>query len=55
MLMANAHREQLANRHARIDASLAAELKRPVPDTAVVRRLKTEKLKLKDEISAQLH
>ncbi len=55
MLMANAHREQLANRHARIDANLAAELKRPVPDSVVVRRLKAKKLKLKDEISAQLH
>lgn len=51
-LMANAHREQLANRHARIDANLAAELKRPVPDTVVVRRLKAEKLKLKDEINS---
>lgn len=55
LLMANAHREQLANRHARIEASLAAELKRPLPDAAVVRRLKAEKLKLKDEISGQLH
>jgi hypothetical protein len=55
VLMANAHREQLANRHARIEANLAAELKRPVPDSALVRRLKAEKLKLKDEISSQLH
>ncbi|WP_353217982.1 YdcH family protein [Sandarakinorhabdus sp.] len=54
--MANAHKDQLASRHARLDANLAAELKRPVPDTAVVRRLKSQKLKLKDELSAiQLH
>ena len=51
--MPNAHRDQLASRHARIDANLAAEMKRPVPDTAVVRRLKAEKLKLKDAISSK--
>jgi hypothetical protein len=49
--MANAHREQLIARHARLDASLAAELKRPLPDPTTLRRLKREKLKLKDEIS----
>lgn len=41
--MANAHKEQLASRHARLDANIAAEMKRPVPDTAVVRRLKSKK------------
>jgi hypothetical protein len=49
--MANAHRSQLLARHARLDANLAAELKRPLPDPATLRRLKREKLKLKDEIS----
>jgi hypothetical protein len=48
--MATAHREQLIARHARLDASLAAELKRPLPDPTTLRRLKREKLKLKDEI-----
>jgi hypothetical protein len=48
--MANAHREQLIARHARLDASLTAELKRPLPDPTTLRRLKREKLKLKDEI-----
>lgn len=47
----NAHREQLLARHARLDAHLAAELKRPLPDPATLRRLKQEKLKLKDVIS----
>jgi hypothetical protein len=49
--MANAHRDNLMARHARLDASLAAELKRPLPDPTTLRRLKREKLKLKDEIS----
>ena len=49
--MANAHRDQLLARHARLDASLAAELKRPMPDAITLRRLKREKLKLKDAIS----
>lgn len=49
--MANAHRDQLLARHARLDAHLAAELKRPLPDPATLRRLKAEKLKLKDAIN----
>jgi uncharacterized protein YdcH (DUF465 family) len=55
--MANAHRDHLIARHARLDASLAAELKRPLPDPATLRRLKREKLKLKDEMtqSTSLH
>jgi len=52
--MATAHREQLIARHARLDASLAAELKRPLPDPTTLRRLKREKLKLKDEIGTSL-
>jgi len=48
--MATAHREQLIARHARLDASLTAEWKRPLPDPTTLRRLKREKLKLKDEI-----
>lgn len=50
--MANAHRDQLIARHARLEHSLATELKRPVPDSATLRALKREKLKLKDAISA---
>lgn len=50
--MANAHLESLTARHARIDASLAAEMRRPVPDAAMVTKLKREKLRLKDEVEA---
>ena len=52
--MANAHRDQLIARHARLDLSLATELKRPIPDPTALRALKREKLKLKDEITARL-
>ena len=52
--MANAHRNQLLARHARLDANLAAELKRPLPDPITLRRLKREKLKLKDAINDNL-
>jgi hypothetical protein len=48
---ANAHRDHLLARHAKLDANLAAELKRPLPDPTTLRRLKREKLKLKDAIS----
>jgi hypothetical protein len=54
MLMPNSHRDMLAARHAGLEAKLGAELKRPVPDTARLRQLKAEKLKLKDEL-ANLH
>ena len=50
--MANAHLDSLTARHARIDASLAAEMRRPLPDTALVAKLKREKLRLKDEVEA---
>ena len=55
--MANAHRDQMIARHARLDANLSAELKRPLPDPARLRRLKQEKLKLKDAMTegASLH
>ncbi len=52
--MPNSHRDTLAARHARLDAKLGAELKRPVPDATLLRQLKAEKLKLKDELS-RLH
>jgi hypothetical protein len=50
--MANAHLSSLSARHARLDANLAAELRRPMPDAATVARLKREKLRLKDEVAA---
>lgn len=52
--MPNAHLESLTARHARLEANLADERRRPSPDQSRVTRLKREKLKLKEEIS-RLH
>ena len=38
--------------HKSIDEKLAGELKRPLPDTAIVRRLKRRKLSIKDELAS---
>lgn len=48
----NGHLASLNARHAKLDASLAAEMRRPVPDAALVSRLKREKLKVKEEVEA---
>ena len=49
--MASTHLEALSSRHRVIDGEIANEMRRPVPDTARLSRLKREKLKLKDEIA----
>ena len=53
--MASAHLASLTARHAKLDESVAAETRRPMPDQARLAQLKREKLKLKEEISAQTH
>ena len=50
--MANAHLASLSARHAALAASVAAETRRPLPDQERLARLKREKLKVKEEISA---
>jgi hypothetical protein len=52
--MANAHLASLTARHARLDESVTAETRRPLPDQAKLAQLKREKLKLKEEID-RLH
>ena len=44
--------DALIERHRRMEAKLAAELKRPLPDSFAVQRLKREKLLVKDEIES---
>jgi uncharacterized protein len=46
------HIEMLRARHAALEGELADEDRRPHPNDAVIRRLKREKLRLKDEIAA---
>jgi hypothetical protein len=45
------HVESLSSRHARLEAALAAEARRPMPDSSVLGRLKREKLRVKEAIS----
>ncbi|OYU15247.1 MAG: hypothetical protein CFE37_06685 [Alphaproteobacteria bacterium PA4] len=49
--MANAHLATLNAKHAALEASVAAETRRPLPDQVVLARLKREKLRLKEEMS----
>lgn len=42
--------EALIDKHARIEADLTSELKRPLPDSLVMQRLKRQKLLIRDEI-----
>jgi hypothetical protein len=48
--MASAHLEALNARHANIDGMIAAEMTRPLPDSARLAQLKRRKLKLKEEM-----
>lgn len=43
--------DSLMQRHAGLEAQLHAEETRPAPDTSALRKLKCEKLKIKDEIA----
>ncbi|TRW15101.1 YdcH family protein [Glacieibacterium frigidum] len=52
--MSNAHLVTLAARHAQLEASLAREGQRPLPDTVRLAELKREKLRLKEEME-RLH
>lgn len=43
--------ESLRNKHAHLEQQIDDELHRPLPDQAVLTRLKREKLRIKDEIA----
>jgi hypothetical protein len=49
--MPSSHIESLNARHARLDAKLAAESRRPLPDAVALTKLKREKLRLKETLS----
>ena len=44
--------QALIEKHRRIEAKLTAEMKRPLPDSLVLQRLKRKKLLLRDEIDS---
>lgn len=50
--MDQAHIAALQTRHAGLEQRIAEESQRPMQDSALIARLKKEKLRLKEEISA---
>ena len=48
--MEKAHSSALIAKHAGLDARLAEETRRPLPDTALVAQLKKQKLRIKEAI-----
>ena len=49
--MDKAHVEELASKHANLDALIDEEEHRPAPDMIRLHELKKEKLRLKDELA----
>ena len=49
--MHQAHLSALQAKHAGLDARINEESQRPMPDMAVLARLKKEKLKIKEELA----
>ena len=49
--MTEVHRTALSTRHAALDANLAREALKPLPDSLTMARLKKEKLRLKEQLS----
>jgi len=46
------HHDALLTKHRKLEAKIAAELSRPLPDSLVLQRLKRQKLLVKDEIES---
>ena len=49
--MQQAHVSALQSRHANLEARIAEESQRPLPDTATLARLKKEKLRIKEALA----
>lgn len=49
--MQQAHLSALETKHAGLDARIAEESQRPMPDTSLLARLKKEKLKIKEALT----
>lgn len=45
--------DSLVEKHRRIEAKIAAEIRRPLPDPLVLQRLKKQKLRIKDAIQSR--
>lgn len=51
--MANPHLEALASRKKILEGQIAAEMRRPAPDSTTLTRLKREKLRIKEELARE--
>jgi hypothetical protein len=51
MMALSAHLNELSEKHRQLEVRIAEEAARPLTDTVKLRRMKLEKLKLKDEIA----
>lgn len=51
----SAHLQELSERHRQLERRIQEEMARPGSDDLEIRRMKQEKLKLKDEISRLQH
>lgn len=49
--MATSHVDALQTKHAGLDTLLRQELTRPAPDASMVRDIKKQKLRIKEEIA----
>lgn len=49
--MENSHSSALIAKHAGLDARIAAETRRPSPDSALLAQLKKQKLRIKEVIN----
>ncbi len=49
--MHTSHVDALQTKHAGLDARLQQEMARPAPDAAMVRDIKKQKLRIKEEIA----
>jgi hypothetical protein len=51
--MQTAHFSALEAKHAGLDRKIAAESQRPLPDATTIAALKKQKLRIKEEMTAQ--
>ncbi|MCK9544529.1 MAG: YdcH family protein [Novosphingobium sp.] len=49
--MPNAHVAALSLKHAELDHHIEREMRRPLPDSGTLRKLKSQKLRIKEEMS----
>lgn len=49
--MTDVHRTALSTKHAALDAQLAREAVKPLPDSLRMAKIKKEKLRLKEQLS----